>query len=288
MPGAQLVNKYMTFFAVLVAVTLLGCATERDLRIVSSSLDSKIRSLQDEFATLQEEQAQLTKSMGQVDKLNRALQQKQADSGADFIDLRNEIQKLRGDIELLHNEVRKSKTETKGGDTADVRQKLDEISLRINYIENYLGVGKKADAEVSPRTKAVTSGAAVAKPVDKEKSYAGAYTTFKEGRYAEARKQFQAFVKAFPDTEYSDNAQFWIGECYYFEKQYEKAILEYENVINKYPKGNKVPNALLKQALSFMELQDKSSAKLLLQRVIKEYPNTSPARIARKKLSGIR
>jgi len=49
-----------------------------------------------------------------------------------------------------------------------------------------------------------------------------------------------------------------------------------------------VPYALLKQGMSFLKLGDKTSAKLLLQQVIKNYPNTSQARIARSSLQEIK
>lgn len=118
--------------------------------------------------------------------------------------------------------------------------------------------------------------------------YAAAYQTFKGGNYSKAREAFQGFLAAHPSGEYADNAQFWIGECYFFEKKYEKAILEYEKVTKKFPSSNKVPYALLKQGISFHNLGDKASAKLLLQQVIREYPNTSQARIARSKLQEIK
>ena len=111
---------------------------------------------------------------------------------------------------------------------------------------------------------------------------------FKEAKYEKSREAFENFLKQYPDTEFSDNAQFWIGECYYFEKKYEKAIVEYEKVTKSFPEGNKVPYALLKQGLSFLKLGDKASAKLLLQQVIKDYPNTSQARIARARLLEIK
>ena len=95
-------------------------------------------------------------------------------------------------------------------------------------------------------------------------------------------------MKQYPDTEYSDNAQFWIGECYYFEKKYENAILEYEKVAKNYPDGDKVPYALLKQGIAFLNLGDKASAKLILQRVIKDYPNTNQARTAKATLLKIK
>ena len=123
---------------------------------------------------------------------------------------------------------------------------------------------------------------------DKESLYAAAYELFREAKYDKSREAFENFLKQYPDTEFSDNAQFWIGECYYFEKKYEKAIVEYEKVTKNFPEGNKVPYALLKQGLSFLKLGDKASAKLLLQQVIKDFPNTSQARIARAKLLEIK
>jgi tol-pal system protein YbgF len=130
-------------------------------------------------------------------------------------------------------------------------------------------------------------GASKAK-TDKESLYAAAYELFREAKYDRSREAFENLLKQYPDTEFSDNAQFWIGECYYFEKKYEKAIIEYEKVTKNFPEGNKVPYAILKQGLSFLKLGDKASAKLLLQQVIKDFPNTSQARIARSKLLEIK
>ena len=66
---------------------------------------------------------------------------------------------------------------------------------------------------------------------------------------------------------------------------YEQAILSYQKVIKKYPKGNKVPNALLRQAMAFLEIKDKTSSRLLLKKIIKKYPRSSEAKIAKKKLA---
>jgi tol-pal system protein YbgF len=115
-----------------------------------------------------------------------------------------------------------------------------------------------------------------------------AYELFRDAKYEKSREGFENFLKQHPDTEFSDNAQFWIGECYYFEKKYEKAIVEYDKVIKNFPDSNKVPYALLKQGLSFQRLGDKASAKLLMQQVIRDFPNTSQSRIAREKLLEIK
>jgi tol-pal system protein YbgF len=198
-------------------------------------------------------------------------------------DLRDNLQQLRGQIEALKKDM--SRSEKKD---AEYKEKFDNIFLKINFIENFLEIGKKDSVtDAGDKAKPATAKDSTKKQ-DKESMYSAAYQIFKDGNYDKARTEFQAFLVAYPDTEYSDNAQFWIGECYFFEKNYEKAILEYEKVTKNYPGGNKVPYALLKQGLSFLKLNDKTSAKLILQQVIKEYPNTSQARIARNKLQEIK
>ncbi|MFQ5841745.1 MAG: tetratricopeptide repeat protein, partial [Thermodesulfobacteriota bacterium] len=69
---------------------------------------------------------------------------------------------------------------------------------------------------------------------------------------------------------------------------YEKAIIAYDDVLKKFPKGDKVPSALLKQALCWLELGDKTFARSLLKRVIREHPRTQQAKIAKEKLRGVR
>jgi tol-pal system protein YbgF len=204
----------------------------------------------------------------------------QANTSADFAELREQIQQLRGQVESLKKDTSR---DSKKDD--EYREKIDNLLLKINFIENFLEISKKDSLND------IDSSTASKDPAGKQNKaamYAAAYQTFKSGNYAKAREAFQGFLAVHPTGEYADNAQFWIGECYFFEKKYDKAILEYEKVTKKFPSSNKVPYALLKQGISFQNLGDKASAKLLLQQVIRDYPNTSQARIARSKLQGIK
>jgi tol-pal system protein YbgF len=217
-----------------------------------------------------------------------ALRKSTAETGADMADIRDNIQQLRGQIEALRKDLATALTRAnKDEDAKEIREKLNNTVFKINFIENFLGIGKREDqpegTEKGEKPKEVPKG----KP-DKESAYAAAYELFKDGKFDKGREAFQNFLKQYPDTEYSDNAQFWIGECYYFEKKYENAILEYEKVAKNYPDGDKVPYALLKQGIAFMNLGDKASAKLILQRVINDYPNTNQARTAKATLLNIK
>jgi tol-pal system protein YbgF len=125
-------------------------------------------------------------------------------------------------------------------------------------------------------------------PVGMGNMYKVAYEAFQKGDVEGARKKFEAFLKQYPNTELSGHAQFWIGETYYQKKDFEKAILEYEKAITKYPEGSKVPAALLKQGLAFLELGDKANARNLFKRVIERYPRSEQADMAKKKLDAVK
>ncbi len=143
---------------------------------------------------------------------------------------------------------------------------------------------KEKEKEIVPEVKSPSAGPATGMG----EVYKNAFETYQKGDVENARRNFEAFLKQYPNTELSDNAQFWIGETYYAKKDYEKAILEYEKVIAKYPEGDKVSAAMLKQALAFLELGDKTNARNLLRRVIERYPQSEQAEIAKKRLEAIK
>jgi tol-pal system protein YbgF len=91
-------------------------------------------------------------------------------------------------------------------------------------------------------------------------------------------------MKEYSQDELADNAQFWIGETYYGEKDFEGAILAYEAVLKKYPKSEKAPGALLKQGFSFIEIGDKKTGKTILEKVVELYPESREAELAKKKI----
>jgi tol-pal system protein YbgF len=159
----------------------------------------------------------------------------------------------------------------------------DENAERIVRMEQYLNLesSKKPAATV-------TAGTPATKPSSADEIYRSAKQAFDQGDSEAARKGFQEFIRRYPNSKNADNAQFWIGEIYYREKWYEKAILEYQNVIEKYPKGNKVPAALLKQGLAFSNIGDDANAKLILEELSRNYPKSNEAKVAAEKLKALK
>ncbi len=85
-------------------------------------------------------------------------------------------------------------------------------------------------------------------------------------------------------TELADNAQYWIGECYYAQKDYKQSIREFEKVEKNFPKGNKVPAAKLKKGLAYRELGNPEEASRELKEVASKYPESEEALLANEKL----
>lgn len=231
------------------------------------------------------------------DKKEDALKMRLADLGANFDELKLEIEAVKAQIDVGQHFSQKSTREIQ-----DLRKGLSrqvkKLQKKQAKIEKDLIALKNAPQSQSPAPSPAGQQPTVKKPESAPKpivvvvattktpgndleKYKDAKFKFDEGDYSEARKDFQNFLKAFPKSKLSDNAQFWLAECYYKEGIYEKAIVEYEKVISIYPEAGKIPSALLKQAMSFQKLGDKESARFLYQKVIQEFPKASQAAKAR-------
>jgi tol-pal system protein YbgF len=103
-----------------------------------------------------------------------------------------------------------------------------------------------------------------------------------------AREQFTSFLEQNPQHDLAANSLFWIGETHYSEKNYEAAILAYQEVIKNYPGKDKVTAAMLKQAMAFKEIKDVKSARYVLKKLVEGYPKSEEAKKARVMLKEIK
>jgi len=289
-----------------IAVSLGGCATPEDVRI----LDRETQRLQYQFNQIQKENDSFKKETDTVKKELAALRaDSQAENKRLQADLSLRLENLKSEIRTLSTEMGEYKEFLKRP-SREIERLREDLASRTKNLEEKNKVQEENFKGLEGRLKALEGkiDRITSKPVEVEKPistkegfseirgistgagdlYKDAYETFHRGDFEGARRKFEAFLKQYPNTELSDNAQFWIGETYYLKKDFEKAILEYEKVIVKYPEGDKIPAALFKQALAFLELGEKTNAKSLLRRVIERYPNSEQAEIAKKRLETLR
>jgi len=280
-----------------IGVFLLGCASVRDTQILDREIDkvySKLNALQRENNAME----------NKISTLSAENQKLRTDLLFRLENVQSEIRTLSTGVEEYKGYLTRPSKEI-GRVKEDVEGRLKVLEERKKNLEEKNKAQEEKIREMEDRLKGMEGkikqtesekpGPAKEVPSERKGASAGmgdqykvAYETFQKGDAEGARKKFEAFLKQYPNTELSGQAQFWIGETYYQKRDFEKAILEYEKAITKYPEGSKVPAALFKQALAFLELGDKTNARNLFKRVIERYPRSDQAEMAKKKLEAMK
>lgn len=121
-------------------------------------------------------------------------------------------------------------------------------------------------------------------PGNPDQLFAAAYGDYSRGNYDLAISEFRQYVETYPSSEMADNAQYWIGECYYSKKLLNEAIVEFDKVSVLSPKGDKVPGARFKKAMVLMDLGQTDAARAEFLAITKLFPKTNEAVLAKQQL----
>jgi tol-pal system protein YbgF len=279
--------KTSRFILLIIVAMAAGCAARSDIII----LDERLAALEGQ---IEKQNTQIRKYSQNSQTKEKKLRNQSAGLRIQLDELREEIQIINGKLEEIEFLVGREK---KTGEDADKMRKAQVDRLqestktmdnRLASIEQYLDLG--TPTAIAPGTKAAGEKP---KSIRDEKLsanelYQMARQAFDKAEYDAARDGFEELIKRYPKAKNTDNAQFWIGEIYYREKWYKKAIVEYDKVIKNYPKGNKIKSALLKQGYAFVNIGDKSTARHILNELIRKYPKSNEAATARVKLKQIK
>jgi len=128
------------------------------------------------------------------------------------------------------------------------------------------------------------SGEASAPVGDEKQQYQQAYEALRNGHNAQAIAEFNALLGKNPKGEYANNAQYWLGEAYRVNQDIDSARKAFSSVIENYPGSSKVPDALLKLGTIEVEQKNPVKAREYLTRVTVDFPSSTAARLAAKKL----
>ncbi|HUV78576.1 MAG TPA: tol-pal system protein YbgF [Desulfobacterales bacterium] len=267
-------------------IVLSGCALQQDV----ISLDDRLAQSERRYAEAEQKNKNLESKLSEygksLDKDDKDLRSKTASQSAMIDSLREEIRILSGRLEEAEYFL-KQKIQAFEKSSEVIDKTTNSNKDRIARLEQYLNFESTASGQKSIADSGKTSEKQVENQLSEDGIYQSAKQAYDQGDFEAAREGFNKLITQYPTSKNADNAQFWIGEIYYHEKWYEKAILEYQKVIEIYPKGNKVQASLLKQGFAFLNLGDKSNARLILSELIKKYPKSNEAKIAQRKLKGL-
>jgi tol-pal system protein YbgF len=190
-------------------------------------------------------------------------------------DIQNQLQGLATQLEQLEARLE------------DTNERLNALSQQIAATNQQLK-GMRPDAAVGNAVPGVPPPAAAPSAgSDPETQYRAAYNDYLRGSYDLALAGFRQYLEAFPNTDLTDNAAYWIGECYYRQKKYQDAIRQFDLVTSQYPNSDKMASALLRKGYAYIELGEQSKGVVQLQNVIRRFPRSDEANLAKQQLSNL-
>lgn len=179
--------------------------------------------------------------------------------------LRQEIARLRGQIEVLSNEL------------ANVQKRQNDFYVDL---DNRL-------RKLEPQ-KIVVDGQEITVEQAEQRAYEAALAYFREGDYRNAAAAFYDFTRRYPQSQLAPAAQYWLGNTYYAQRDYANAISAHQVVLDKYPTDARAPEALLNIASCHIELKNRPAAKEALETLVSRYPDSPAATTARERLSSLK
>ena len=254
-----------------------GCAVADTGAFVR--LQEDMESLKAEVAAMKKaETASPPADQGEISSLQKNLADLSADNDRIKADLLAVI--TRTDETKLEMQKEVSRL---NGTTVEMSQAIQEMQGKVARLEEKAEKGTAPPAPVAAAPKA--SLEELSTP---EEMYDYALGLIKNGNTKKGREVLNAFAAKYPDHRLMQNVFYWKGETFYAEKDYESAILSFQDVVDKYPGGEKAPDAMLKQGLSFQALNDNRNARILYQLLLSKYPKSPAAERARQRLAELK
>jgi tol-pal system protein YbgF len=207
-----------------------------------------------------------------------------------------EIKKLSDGMGEQNASLRKAIQDQKMHEEA-VQSALKEMSDRLADVTTATAapaVGAPpsvmAGSEGPPGASSGTSATANASPTPvgappAKDLFSQAYADYARGNFDLSIQGFKEFLRLYPATDRSDNAQYWIGECLFGKGAYSEAVDAWAVLIRDFPSSDKIADARVKTGLALERLNKKKEALTLYKYVLEHYPNSEAAKIARAKVN---
>ena len=199
------------------------------------------------------------------------------------------LKKPEGNLEENHTEqIKISGLES---EFATIKQDQADLELQMKNKDKDILKLQDTVLKLEKKIKILEKDKTASRHVQTKKEYTKPSVLYKKARnllieedYTDSAALFTKFIKNYPQNSLADNAVYWLAECHYSLGDFEKAILVFQNLEIKYPKSEKVPDALLKIGFSYLSLDDSNRAHHYLKKVLKKYPFSPAAEKAQEKL----
>jgi tol-pal system protein YbgF len=212
-----------------------------------------------------------------MSSLQKSVQDVQATSGARLDTMSTQVQGLSDNLEEIKSRLGKLNQQL-----VDLQNSVQSLDAKISGTTPApaTGAANPASSTGASPSSAVSSGPAPSA----DTLYSNGLRDITSGKYDLARSEFEDYLKYYADTDLASNAQFYLGEIFYKQKQYVDAVAAYDKVLTAYPKSFKLGPARLRKGLALIELGQKTAGIRELREVVKRFPGSDEDRLARAKL----
>jgi len=221
---------------------------------------------------------------GTMSALQKSMQDVTANSGARLDTMSTQVQGLSDNLEEIKSRLGKLNQQL-----VDLQNSVQSVDAKISGgggTPPATGVSNPGTPMSSQPTSSMppAGGASGGTAPSADTLYSNGIRDITSGKYDLARQEFQDYLKHYGDTDLASNAQFYLGEIAYSQKNYDQAVTEYERVLTNYPKSFKLAPAHLKKGMALIDLGQKTAGVRELRDVVKRFPGTEEERRARAKL----
>ncbi len=265
-----------TILIILLTVTALACSSGEDMALLHREITDVQRSV-DDLSNASVDQHDLK---GMEDHMQELTAQNMRSNA----DLAMQVEALQERMEALHSSLELTTRRLQ-----EISQELSAARSRsLAAIPPVILADPNDPAAVDPvGAEAALAEAVAASEMPPEQLYRSAYEDYMRGNFDLAAQGFREYVRRFPDTDLTDNALYWIGECYDAQELTQEALQIFTQVLADYPNSDKAAAAQLKMGLLHLKAGDQGQGVVNLQYVVYEHPGTQEADLAREKLRSL-
>lgn len=269
---------------VVLAVSTLACTSGEDMAL----LHREITDVQREVQSLRRD-APERQDLASMEARMKELTEKNMQSNAN---LAMQVQQLQERMEGLHAslELTTRQLQQISQELAAARNRQPAVLPPVTAMPNAAAASMTESPQPAQATDTIPDNAAVVSPgteMSPDQLYRSAYEDYMRGNYDLAAQGFQDYRRRFADTTLSDNALYWIGECYAAQDLSAEAIQIFTQVLEDHPNSDKSAASQLKKGLLYLSSGDQGQGVVNLQYVVYEHPGTKEADLAREKLRSL-
>jgi tol-pal system protein YbgF len=194
------------------------------------------------------------------------------------------------------NDATSGKLETASGQVQALNDSVDELKSRIAKLDKSIQdmQAQLQNIQTPPAPVAAVpggpggpaaAGVAVAQTPPLKDTFQAGIRDFHAAKYEVASDEFQDVIHYYPKDDLAGDAQFYLGEIAYLQKNYSEAVKDYTAVVEGFPGSSKAPAAQLHKGLSLLKLNKREAGIAELKSLVKRHPQTPEATQAKSKLT---